>query len=62
VIGQAGAGIDQVIAEVSGQASPVVASMGDGWFALWFPIEDPWTWRLVGLNAAGEEVATLNNP
>jgi len=61
-VGQAGAGIDQVIAEASGQTSPVVASMGEGWFALWFPIETPWEWRLVGLDAEGEEVATLSEP
>jgi hypothetical protein len=63
VIGQAGAGIDQVIAEVSGQPSAVVASMGgDGWFALWFPIAESQTWRLIGLNSAGEEVAELDQP
>ena len=61
-IGQAGAGIEQVIAEVPSQPSAVVASLNNGWFVFWAPLRAREQWRIVGLNAAGEEVATIRGP
>jgi len=62
LIGQAGAGIDRVIAEVPRQPSAVVASMDNGWFVFWSPIRAGDDWRIIGLNAAGEEVAVVPGP
>lgn len=61
-IGQAGAGIEQVIVEVPSQPSAVVASLDNGWFVFWTPLRPREEWRIVGLDAAGEEVATLAQP
>ena len=61
-IGQAGAGIEQVIVDVPSQPSPVVASLDNGWFVFWSPIRPREQWRIVGLNAAGEEVGTVAGP
>jgi len=57
--GQAGPGIDQVVAVVPGLREAVVASMGDGWWVLWFPIVGSDDYRIIGLNRAGEQVAEL---
>jgi hypothetical protein len=60
-MGQAGTAIHQVVAHVTG-SPPVVASLGGGWFSFWYPVVenpdqvDP-EYRLVGLDAAGNEVA-----
>ena len=58
LIGQAGTGIHGVVAHVTG-LPPVVASFGGGWFALWYPVDEPLKYQLVGLDAAGNEVAQL---
>jgi hypothetical protein len=60
--GQAGLGISQVVVEVPGLASPVVASLNNGWYTLWWPIQAPGGWRVIGLDADGQEVATLDLP
>ena len=54
--------IDQVIAEVPRQPRAVVASMGDGWFVFWTPLRAGDQWRIVGLDAVGEEVASVRGP
>ena len=59
--GQAGTGIHQVVAHVTG-SPPVVASLEGGWFSLWFPFDRYSDYRLVGLDAAGNEVAQLQSP
>ena len=58
VTGEAGPGISQVVAELPDQ-SLVEASMGGGWFVLWWPTPVTGEHRLIGLNDAGEEVASL---
>jgi hypothetical protein len=60
ILGEAGSEIHQVVAHVTG-LPPVVASLGGGWFSLWWPVEDS-EYRLVGLDAAGNEVAYLYGP
>ena len=59
IMGEAGTGIHKVIARVSG-LPPIVASLGGGWFSLWHPVDAPeqWDYHLVGLDVAGNEVAT----
>ena len=59
-VGQAGAGIEQVIVEVPSQPSAVVAWLENGWFVFWTPLRPREQYRIVGLNAAGEEVASLH--
>jgi hypothetical protein len=44
---------------VPGHPTNVIASMGNGWFALWWPIRAAGDWRLLGLDSAGEVVATV---
>lgn len=61
-IGQAGPGIDQVLVEVPGHPSPVVASLDNGWFAVWWPVQASGSWRVIGLDADGQEVGTLDVP
>jgi len=48
--------------KVPSQPSPVVASLDNGWFVFWSPIRPREQWRIVGLNAAGEEVGTVAGP
>ena len=59
IMGEAGTEIHKVIARVSGFA-PIVASLGGGWFSLWHPVDAPeqWDYQVVGLDIAGNEVAT----
>ena len=61
-VGQAGAGIEQVIVEVPSQPSAVLASLDNGWFVFWTPLRPREQYRIVGLNAAGEEIASLTGP
>jgi hypothetical protein len=62
ITGRAGADIDQVIAEVPGSPR-IVATLADGWFALWWPEEgEPrFDFRLLGLDEGGAEIAELKN-
>jgi hypothetical protein len=64
-MGEAGTGIHQVIAEVPGLA-PIVASLGDGWFSFWYPIDadetlsdDQWSPVVIGFDADGDEVTRV---
>ena len=63
ITGRAGADIDQVIAEVP-DSPRIVATLADGWFALWVPreAEPTFDYRLLGLDAGGAEVAELESP
>ncbi len=65
VLGEAGTGIHQVIAEVEG-LPPIVASLGDGWFSFWYPIDtdetladDQWRSVVIGVDADGNEVTRV---
>jgi hypothetical protein len=57
-MGQAGTEIHRVIAQVTG-LPPIVASLGGGWFTLWYPIEASWDYQLAGLDSAGNEASLL---
>ncbi len=59
--GQAGADIHQVVAEVH-DSPRIVASMADGWFALWAPERVDDRVRLFGLDDAGAKLAELDFP
>ncbi len=59
--GQAGADIHQVVAEVHG-APRIVATMADGWFALWAPAPPDGRIRLLGLDDDGAKLAELDFP
>ena len=61
VMGQAGPGVERVIAEVPG-LPPVEASMSDGWFAVWWPAEPGGPYRLVALNGVGVPIGEFESP
>ncbi len=63
IAGQAGADIAQVVADVPGSPR-IVATLNDGWFALWWPQEAQpagqaprLDFRLLGLDRSGAEIA-----
>lgn len=65
IAGQAGADIAQVVAEVPGSPR-IVATLNDGWFALWWPEEAQpagqaprLEFRLVGVDRSGAEIAEV---
>lgn len=65
IAGQAGADIAQVVAEVPGSPR-IVATLNDGWFALWWPQEAQpagqaprLEFRLVGVDRSGAAIAEV---
>ena len=60
VMGQAGPGVERVIAKVPGHPR-IDASMSDGWFAVWWPAEPGGPYRLVALNSVGVPIGEFDS-
>jgi hypothetical protein len=54
--GRAGAGISQVVVQMPGHV-PVIASLANGWYLVWWPGNWPEGMKIVGLDVLGQKVA-----
>ncbi len=58
IIGQAGPGISTVVAVLPGRGR-ITATLENGWYVMWWPGELPGGTKVIGLDAAGVEVAEI---